>query len=121
MSPRNHDKPSENLKWRKDRTPAQAFSFHVNHLLESQFVFLDKDNFSLNALIDKIKLPNRPGVFVFPEFPFGFERVTFDRQNYMTPGFVQDTHLHQQVRDVWTFVKRSAKTHLLKDPNLTLS
>ncbi|HQX43813.1 MAG TPA: hypothetical protein PK209_04630 [Saprospiraceae bacterium] len=118
MSPRNQERPSKNIKWRKDRTPAQAFSFHVNHLLESQFVFLDKDYFSLNALIDKIKLPNRPGVFVFPEFPFGFERVSFDRQNYMSANFVQDTHKHQQVRDVWTFVKKISKDPPVQGPKL---
>lgn len=118
MSPRNQERPSKNIKWRKDRTPAQAFSFHVNHLLESQFVFLDKDYFSLNSLIDKIKLPNRQDVFVFPEFPFGFERVSFDRQNYMSANFVQDTNKHQQVRDVWTFVKKISKDPPVQGPNL---
>src|SRR5258706_7598687 len=33
------------------RTPTQRFSFQVNHVLESQFFFLDQDNFSINAMM----------------------------------------------------------------------
>src|SRR6201989_2919249 len=45
------------------RTPTQRFSFRVNHVLESQFVFLDQENFSINAMMDNIHIPPRPGVF----------------------------------------------------------
>ena len=93
----------------KKRTPAQWFSFKVNHLLESQFVFLDKEFFSLNALINRIKLPNRPGVFVFPDFPSEFGKVKFTRQEYMTEKFVADTNLQNQVRGIWVFFQKMSK------------
>src|SRR5450755_993973 len=34
------------IKYFKDRTPTQRFSFEVDHALESQFVFLDQDSWS---------------------------------------------------------------------------
>ena len=46
---------SSALDYYKKITPAQKFSFKVNHILESNFVFLDRDWFSLNSLLDKIK------------------------------------------------------------------
>lgn len=109
MAPPNRDRPDRNLAWFKKRTPAQRFSFQVNHLLESQLVFLDKDNLSLNALLNNLHIPSRPGVFVFPDFPMEFERVTFQRQNYMTDRFVADTNLQNQVKGVWAFIRKITK------------
>lgn len=108
-APPNLDHPQKRIEWYNKRTPAQWFSFQVNHVLESQLVFLDKDFFSLNALIDRIKIPSRPGVFVFPDFPFGFERTAFDRQNHMTPEFVADTNAQNQVKGVWAFLAKISK------------
>lgn len=108
-APPGYERPDKNIAWYKKRTPAQWFSFKVNHLLESQFVFLDKEFFSLNALIGRIKLPNRPGVFVFPDFPSEFGKVKFDRQEYMTEKFVADTNLQNQVKGVWDFFRKMSK------------
>src|SRR5450755_3846156 len=53
------------IMYYKKITPTQRFSFMVNHVLESKFVFLDQDNFSINALLDHLPVPPRPGVFLF--------------------------------------------------------
>jgi hypothetical protein len=100
-NPMNMFRPVENLKFRKERTPAQRASFHINHLLESQFVFLDKEWLSLNSKLDELHIPNRPGVFQFPQFANGFGRVKFNRQEYMTDDFVKDTIRVNQVRGIW--------------------
>ena len=81
----------------------------MNHVLESQFVFLDKDFYSLNALIDRTKIPSRPGVFVFPDFPEGFELTSFDRQSHMSDRFVADTNKQNQVKGVWAFLRKISK------------
>jgi hypothetical protein len=47
----------------KNRTPTQRFSFQVDRVLESQFVFLDQNDFSINAMLDNTRPPARPGVF----------------------------------------------------------
>jgi hypothetical protein len=85
------------------RTPTQRFSFQVNHLLESQFVFLDQDNFSINAMMDNLPVPPRPYVFPGIYFPMGFSAVSYDRQTQMTPDFVADTNQHNAVRGVWAY------------------
>jgi hypothetical protein len=85
------------------RTPTQRFSFRVNHVLESQFVFLDQENFSINAMMDNLSIPPRPGVFPGIYFPMGFTLVNYDRQNIMTPDFVADTNQHNAVKGVWSY------------------
>jgi hypothetical protein len=84
-------------------TPTQRASFQINHVLESQLVFLDQDEFSINAMLDEWKLPHRPGTFPEPDFPADFGMCTFERQSYMTPRFVADTNMQNQVKAIWRF------------------
>lgn len=108
-APPNTETPNENIKFYHERTPAQQASFYVNKALESQLVFLDKDNYSLNAQLTALEIPSRPGVFMMPIFPMEFGRKTFERQTYMTPKFVADTLLHNRVRGVWAFFAEMGK------------
>ncbi len=106
-SPHNITEPAENIDYYKKRTPAQQFSFLVNHFLESRFVFLDKYAFSLNALIDELPIAKRKGVFALPyQCPMDFGRITFDRQNIMTNKFLTDTTLQNHVKALWDFYRK---------------
>ena len=54
--------------------------------------------------MSKWKLPKRKEVlmgYVLPVFPVEFTPVSFDRQSYMTPNFVKDTNLQNQVKKIW--------------------
>ena len=82
--PGRNRRPNENLKYYHDRTPAQQVSFHLNRVLESNLVLLDKENFSLNAQLDALEIPSREGVFMMPIFPMDFQRTTFDRVASLT-------------------------------------
>ena len=107
-APGNSSRPVENLKYFKERTPAQRASFHINHLLESQLVFLDKEWHSLNAQLEDLYIPDRPGVYNFHGFPSDFGRVKFNREEYMTDKFTADTVLQNKVKAIWaTFGKMS--------------
>jgi hypothetical protein len=102
----NSRRPTENLKYYKECTPAQWAGFHINHLLESTFVFLNKEWLSLGACMDNIHVKNRAGVYHFPGFPSGFGRVKFSRQEYMTDKFSSDTVAGNIVKNIWTdFIK----------------
>jgi hypothetical protein len=104
--------PNDYIKYYKDRTPAQRASFTLNHFLESRFVFLDKDNFSMNAQLGKLNVSSRPGVYIFPPapgFPMDFSRTKFDRTNKMTDKFVADTNLQNQVKNIWGFIRNASK------------
>lgn len=100
-SPNSIERPTKAIEYYHDLTPTQRASFEINKPLEASLAFLDKDNYSINAMLDKIQFKSRPGVFMFPNFPSQFGRVKFNRQEYMTDEFVADTNLHNQVRGVW--------------------
>lgn len=108
-SPGSEERPRKNIKYYHERTPAQRASFGLNKMLESKLVLLDKDNFSLNAQLDALEIPSRPGVFMMPIFPMDFQRNTFERQMYMTPRFVADTALQHRVSGIWQFFGKMAR------------
>ena len=103
------EKPTEYLAWYKKRTPAQKASFALDHILESWFVFLDQDKYSLTAGLNALDVPNRPGVYQFPTFPDDFNNCEFSRQSKMTPRFVADTSLQHRVQNIWVFVMETGK------------
>jgi hypothetical protein len=94
------------INYFKKITPTQRFGFQVNHVLESQFVFLDEDRYSINSMLDELPVSSRPGVFQDPLFPDDFGKVNFDRQSYMTAKFVADTSLQNKVKDNWVFLAK---------------
>ncbi|MEO7174082.1 hypothetical protein [Flavobacterium sp.] len=108
MAPPNMETAINRIKYFHDRTPAQQASFELNTVLESQFVFLNKDYFSLNAQLDNLQIPSRPGVFVMPLFPRNFSMVTFGRQHYMTDEFVANPAEINQVKGNWVFFAKMA-------------
>ena len=109
-APQNTSEPKGRISYYKKRTPAQRFSFLVNRQLESQLVFLNKHYFSLNALLERVPIPKRKGVFALPyDCPRDFGPVTFDRQNIMTDRFLKDTNIQNQVKGLWDFYRKTAK------------
>lgn len=102
LSGRAFKRPDKCLEFSKNETPAQRFSFHLNTLLESNFVFLDKENFALSALLQRLPIPPRPGKMEFPKYPVEFELMNFDRNNKMTDRFVDsDTAGVKMMQDIW--------------------
>ncbi len=100
--------PDKNIAYYKKETPAQKCSFVLNHALESQFVFLDKETLSLNALIGNTRIPTRERVYQFPDFPSDFGHVSFERQSYMTDKFLRDTTLQNRVKNIWAFIGKAS-------------
>ncbi|WP_293893311.1 hypothetical protein [Flavobacterium sp.] len=108
MAPPHMETAIKDIKYYHDRTPAQRTSFELNKIFESQFVFLNKNYFSLNAQLDGLGIQSRPGVFVMPYFPRNFSMVTFGRQHYMTEEFVANTAERNQVKGNWVFFAKMA-------------
>lgn len=103
-------RPVENIKQYKEQTPAQWASFHINHLLESKLVFLDKEWNSLGAKLDELPLEDREGVRNFKGFPSDFGRVKFNRQEYMTDKMAGDTSISNKVIAIWQMFGRANTT-----------
>lgn len=89
--PKREKSARDAIEYYKKWTPAQKFSASINYYLESQFVFLEKNKFSLNELLDRLPVPKRKAVFIRPKFPLGFFMCRSTRQSFMTEGFVNDT------------------------------
>ena len=100
-NPGNRARPDKALKYYHDITPAQRASFVINKGLESTFVFLDREDISLNSLMEHWEIPSRPGVWMGPIFPRDFDRVHFSRQEYMGPLFLADTNQINKQRSIW--------------------
>jgi hypothetical protein len=92
---------SEFEEFYKKWTPAQRFSSYINRVVESAFVFLEKNKFSLNALLDDLPLIKRTGVMVRPVFPKGFSMNTYERQSFMDEEFLRDTSQQKQQQRNW--------------------
>lgn len=102
LSGRSYERPQKFLDFSKNETPAQRFSFHINTLLESNFVFLDKDNFALSALLEYLPIPPRPGKLDFPKYPTEFGLMNFDRNSSMANRFVDhDQKGVKMMQDIW--------------------
>jgi len=108
-NPPNQLNPNKDVKYFHEQTPAQEASFALNKVLESGLVVLDKDHLSLNAKLDELELASRPGVFMMPIFPLDFDRCTFERQMYMSPKFLKEPALQNQVKAIWAFFAAGAK------------
>jgi len=101
--------PLKAIKYYKNETPTQRFSFKVGHFLESQIAFLNKDYLSTNSILERYSLPHRTQTPPFPYFPPEFELVNAERQCYMSDTFVKDTNLHKQMQNVWLTLLEGAK------------
>jgi hypothetical protein len=110
LAPPNQETALDNIAYYKKLSPTQRFSFEVNHTLESKIVFLDQNGYSLTALLNRLPIQSRPGVFVFPTFPREFGHVTFDRQNIMSEKFLADTNQQNQVKGIWQFFGNVARS-----------
>lgn len=82
-------------------TPAQRMSLALNYSAENNFVFLEQNRFSLDALLTDWDIPNRPGVFSLPPFPKDFGLTTADRQSYMSEKFLRDTCMQNWQMEIW--------------------
>ncbi len=109
---------SKRVKYLTEVTPAQKFSARVGFELESKLIFLDKDFFSLSALLIDLRIPNRKGVMPDGIFPKKFSYVNFRRQEIMTEEFTKDTSMQNQVTGLWTMWGALSKDHGLRGDTL---
>jgi hypothetical protein len=92
----------EVLDYYYNETPAQRTGASINSFLESQLVLLEEGKFGLNALLNDLKIPNRPRVLARPVFPREFTESSFERQSRMTSMFLTDSSLQKRKLDTWT-------------------
>ena len=107
------------VKFYPDWSLAQRASFKINQVLESGLLLLDEERFALRFLLDRLNIPNRPGVFAIPPFPIHFTRNYFNRQTSITETFMADTVLQNQQRQIWWHLFTNAPLMPMSDSTLT--
>ena len=98
----DHASAKKSVEYYNKQTPAQLASFHINHVLESQFIFLESKVFSLGALLSRrLHFANRKGIDPDVNFPIGFEPSMYNRQNVMSERFLADTIGQRTMKNYW--------------------
>ena len=78
------DRAEKGVKRFHNQTPAQRVSEYLAMPLEENVAFLKPDDLSLEALLNQLPIPNRPGALVPPRFPPYFQ--TEDRERRARRG-----------------------------------
>ena len=118
LNPKFTKRPSDGIEFYKKRTPAQLASNFFGSPLQSSFVFLNEEFFSLNALLARFHLKDRVGILPPMDFPFGFGLTQSNRQTKMSANFVADTNLQNRVKAVWYGLSKANPTPPIKGKSL---
>jgi hypothetical protein len=85
-----------------NQTPAQRVSEYLAMPLETHVAFLKPDDLSLEALLNKLPIPNRPGALVPPRFPPYFQTEDRERRARMWDKCAErGSELAKQIQQIW--------------------
>lgn len=89
------------LKRFRTQTVAQRLSHHLGMFLEERVAFLKQEDLTLDILLKKLPLPNRPNAQVPPSFPPYFQTVDHERRTRMTEKCAQPGELQTRIQQIW--------------------
>src|SRR2546421_2903565 len=96
------ERAEKGIKRYHNQTPAQRVSEYLAMPLEENVAFLKPDDLSLEALLQKLPIPNRPGAVVPPIFPPYFEVVDRERRARMWEKIAEPgSELAKRVQQIW--------------------
>lgn len=90
------------LRRHRDRSHAQRWSHGLGVQLEQHLAFLQQEDLTLAKLLERVKIPDRPGALVGPPMPPYFYAFERDRRARMVPAAAIEGHpLQQRVAHGW--------------------
>jgi len=89
------------LKRYRTQTVAQRASHHLGMFLEERIAFLKQEDLTLERLLAKLPIPNRPNAQVPPTFPPDFQTVDHERRMRMTENCAQPGELQTRIQQIW--------------------
>ena len=89
------------LRRYRDQTLAQRASHHLGMFLEERIAFLKQEDLTLEQLLKRLPIPNRPNARVGPAFPPYFQTVDRDRRVRMTESCAQPGELQTRIQQIW--------------------
>ena len=85
-----------------NQTPAQRASEYLAMPLEEHVAFLKPDDWSLEALLNELRIPNRQGALVSPRFPPYFQTEDRERRARMWERCAEPgSQLAKEIQQIW--------------------
>jgi len=96
------ERAEKTVKRFHNQTPAQHVSEYLAMPLEEHIAFLKPDDLSLEALLNELPIPNRPGAQVPPRFPPYFDVVDHERRARMWEKCAEPgSELAKRIQQIW--------------------
>jgi hypothetical protein len=89
------------LKRYRTQTVAQRASHHLGMFLEEHIAFLKQEDLTLERLLAKLPIPDRPNAQVPPTLPPDFQTVDHERRMRMIEKCAQPGELQTRIRQIW--------------------
>ena len=84
------------------QTLAQRASQQLGMVLEENLAFLKQEDLTMEQLLKRLPIPNRPYAHVPPRFPPYFQTVDRERRTRMTESCAQpDSPLAKEIQQIW--------------------
>ena len=112
------DRAEKGIKRFHNQTPAQRVSEYLAMPLEENVAFLKPDDLSLEALLNQLPIPNRPGALVPPRFPPYFQTEDWERRARMWEKCAEPgSELAKQIQQIWIplFTPPAPPSYIPKD------
>ncbi|MGV7220525.1 MAG: hypothetical protein ACQ9MH_03235 [Nitrospinales bacterium] len=91
----------KNLDRFKSWSPTQKVGHQIGMFLQNRFAFIQQSDLTLNKLLLRLKIPNRPKAKVGPELPPHFHDVNEERQGGMTDFAERDEEIQKRIQQIW--------------------
>ena len=112
------ERAEKGVKRFHNQTPAQRVSEYLAMPLEEHVAFLKPDDLSLEALLNHLPIPNRPGALVPRRFPPYFQTEDRERRARMWEKCAEPgSKLAQEIQQIWIplFTPPPPPTYIPKD------
>jgi len=112
------DRAEKGVKRFHSQTPAQRASQYLAMPLEEHVAFLKPDDLTLEALLNQLPIPNRPGALVPPRFPPYFQTEDRERRARMWEKCAEPgSELAKRIQQIWIplFTPPAPPTYIPKD------
>ena len=96
------ERAEKGVKRFQNQTPAQRASQYLAMPLEEHVAVLKPEDLSLEALLNKLPIPNRPGALVPPHFPPYFQTEDRERRARMWDKCAEPgSELAKRIQQIW--------------------
>jgi len=112
------ERAEKGVKRLHSQTPAQRVGEYLGIPLEEHVAFLKPDDLSLEALLNRLPIPNRPGALVPPRFPPYFQTEDRERRARMWEKCAEPgSKLAKEIQQIWLplFTPPPPPTYIPKD------